>query len=218
MRVFITATVVCIAALRSADVDAQVAVGATLGQSHQAEGKSDSPYLGPGFGGSSLAGVGMIDRAIGPRVSVGGEVSLAADISGTQNQRASGGNNHFVSDHHDTVFSGVVKVGTPSSERVRAMAVIGGGIAQRRTERTGTFGRDFTLVAETTPFHDTLTDYVWALTAGVDVAIGLTDHVALLGIGRFHQLKDNDLRTDGVVNRGVSSTIFRYGGGLQVRF
>jgi len=218
MRAFITATVICIAGFCSADVDAQVVVGAAVGQSHQAEGKSDSPYLGPAFGGSSLAGIGMVDVSIGSHVTVGGEVSLAAVISGTQNQRAPGGNNHFVSDHRDTVFSGLLKIGTPAGERVRAMAVVGGGIAQRRTERTGTFGRDFTLVAETTPFHDTLTDYVWALTVGVDIVVGLTDHVALLGVGRFHQLKDNDLRPDGVVNRGVSSTIFRYGGGLQLRF
>jgi len=218
MRTFIAGTVICIAGFCSASAGAQVTVGATAGQSHQAEGKSDWPYLGPGFGGSSLAGIGMIDVGIGSHVSVGGEVSLAADISGTQNQRAPGGNNRFVSDHHDTVFSGLLKLGTPSSERVRAMAVVGGGLAQRRTERTGTFARDFTLVAETTPFHDTLTDYVWALTAGVDIAVGLSDHVALLGIGRLHQLRDSDLRTDGVVNRGVSSTILRYGGGIQVRF
>jgi hypothetical protein len=217
MRAFIIAIVMCMVGFFSASVDAQVVVGAALGQSHQAEGKSESPYLGPGFGGGSLAGIGMVDAAIGSHVSVGGEVSLAADISGSQNQRAAGGNNHFVSDHHDTVFSGLVKVGTPPSERARAMAVIGGGIARRRTERTGTFGRDFTTLP-TTPFQDSLTDYVWALTAGVDVTVGLTDHVAFLGVGRFHQLKDNDLRPDGVVNRGVSSTIFRYGGGLQVRF
>jgi hypothetical protein len=218
MRAVIVATVIALIGFFSASVDAQVSVGAALGQSHQAEGKSESPYLGPGFGGSSLAGIGMVDVAIRSRVSVGGEVSLAADISGTQNQRAAGGNNHFVSDHRDTVFSGLVKFGTPSSERVRAMAVVGGGIAQRRTERTGTFGRDFAPVPTTTPFQETLTDYVWAFTAGVDIAVGLTDHVALLGVGRFHQLRDNDLRPDGVVNRGVSSTIFRYGGGLQVRF
>jgi hypothetical protein len=218
MRAVKVATVIALIGFFSASVDAQVSVGAALGQSHQAEGKSESPYLGPGFGGSSLAGIGMVDVAIGSRVSIGGEASPAADISGTQNQRAAGGNNHFVSDHRDTVFSGLVKVGTPSSERVRAMAVVGGGMAQRRTERTGTFGRDFAPVPTTTAFQETLTDYVWAFTAGVDIAVGLTDHVALLGVGRFHQLRDNDLRPDGVVNRGVSSTIFRYGGGLQVRF
>jgi hypothetical protein len=218
MRALIVVAVIALIGFSAASVDAQVAVGAALGQSHQAEGKSEFPYLGPGFGGSSLAGIGMVDLSIGSRVSVAGEVSLAADISGTQNQRAPGGNNHFVSDHHDTVFSGLMKIGTPSGERVRAMAVIGGGIAQRRTERTGTFGRDFTPVPTTTPFQETLTDYVWALTAGLDVAVGLTDHVALLGVGRFHQLKDNDLQPDGVVHRGVSSTILRYGGGLQIRF
>jgi hypothetical protein len=218
MRTLIVATVICVVGFSSPDVYAQVVVGAALGQSHQAEGKDDSPYLGRPFGGSSLAAIGMVDVPIGSHVSVGGEVSLAANMSGTQNQRASGGNNHFVSDHRDTVFSGLVKVGTPSSERVRAMVVVGGGIAQRRTDRNGTFSTSFAVIDTTRPFHDTLTDYVWALTAGVDIAVGLTDHVALLGVGRFHQLRDNDLRPDGVVNRGVSSTIFRYGGGLQVRF
>jgi len=72
MRAFINATVFCIACLCSVDVDAQVSVGAALGQSHQAEGKSDSPYVGPGFGGDSLAGIGMVDVLIGPHVGLGG--------------------------------------------------------------------------------------------------------------------------------------------------
>src|ERR1043165_7631841 len=104
MRTLIVASAICLG-FSAAPVDAQVIVGATLGQSHQSEGKSDSPYLGPGFGGSSLAAIGMIDAAISSNVSVGGEVSVAGNISGTQNQRASGGTNHFVSDHRDTVFS-----------------------------------------------------------------------------------------------------------------
>src|SRR5207249_1180363 len=91
MNAVILATVIALIGFSSASLDAQVIVGAALGQSHQAEGKSDSPYLGPGFGGSSLAGIGMIEVPIGPYVSVGGEASLAADISGTQNQRAAGG-------------------------------------------------------------------------------------------------------------------------------
>jgi hypothetical protein len=200
------------------DVEAQVRAGAAVGQSHQAAGDSDGPYLGPGFGGSSLAGIGMIDAAIGSRVDVGGEVSLAGNISGTQSQRASGGSNQFVSAHRDTVFSAVVKVGTPAAERVRARGVIGGGIAQRRTDRTGMFGTGFVPNTTTVPFHDTLTDYVLALTAGVDIAAGLTDRVAFIIAGRVYQLKDNDRRPDGVVNRGVSSRVFRYGGGLQFRF
>jgi hypothetical protein len=51
-----------------AGVDAQVAIGVIAGQSSQAEGKRDSPYLGPGFGGSPLAGIGMIDIAVTPRL------------------------------------------------------------------------------------------------------------------------------------------------------
>ena len=68
------------------------------------------------------------------------------------------------------------------------------------------------------PFHESLSDDVLAFTAGVDVAVGLTNHVALVGVGRLYQLKDNDLDASGVVHRGVSSTIVRYGGGLQLRF
>ena len=217
MRVLIAVAVISLFCLSAAEVDAQVTVGAALGQSHQGAGASDLPYLGPGFGGTSLAGVGMIDVAIGSRASVGGEISLAGDISGAQNERVPGGGNTLVSAHHDTVFSGVLKVGTPLNQRVRAAAVIGGGIAQRHTERNGTFG-PFSPPFTSSPVHETLSDTVFALTGGVDVAVGLTDHVALLAVGRLYHLKDNDRQASGVVHRGVSSTILRYGGGLQVRF
>jgi opacity protein-like surface antigen len=216
MRIAVAVAALFLAALAAPAADAQVTAGAAIGQAHQAAGQSDAPYLGPGFGGSSLAGLGMIDIAIRPRVSVGGEVSLAGDISGTQTQRASGGTNNFVSAHHDTVFSGVVKVGSPSGDRVRAHGVIGGGIVQRRTDRTGTFATGSS--ATTTPFHETLSDGVWALTTGVDIAVGITDHVAFLAAGRLYRLKDGDRDPSGVVHRGVASTIIRYGGGLQFRF
>ena len=197
---------------------AQVLAGAALGASHQAAGNSDSSYLGPGFGGTSLAGIGMIDIGVGRRTTVGGEVSLAGDITGTQSQRAPGGSNRFVSSHHDTVFSAVVKIGAPLEQRVRASGVIGGGIAQRRTERDGTvvpFNPPFPTLS---PFHASLSDYVLALAVGFDIAVGLTDHAALVGVGRLYQLKDDDRDASGVVHRGVSSTIVRYGGGLQLRF
>jgi hypothetical protein len=59
---------------------------------------------------------------------------------------------------------------------------------------------------------------VWALTAGVDLAVGITNDVAVLGIGRLYRLRDADRQADGVVRRGVSSTILRSGAGLSVRF
>jgi hypothetical protein len=59
---------------------------------------------------------------------------------------------------------------------------------------------------------------VWALTAGLDVAVGLTPHAGFIAAGRLYQLKDSDLQADGVVRRGVSSTVFRFGAGLQIRF
>ena len=197
--------------------EAQATVSVVAGLSAQAEGQSDSPYLGPGFGGTSLAGLGMIDVGVGPRATVGGEVSLAGDITGTQNQRAPGGGNAFVSAHHDTVFSGVVKIGAPLDRRVRASGVIGGGIAQRHTERDGTFV-PFNPAVPSSPFQASLSDYVLAFTVGIDIAVGLTNHAALVGVGRLYQLKDNDRDASGVVHRGVSSAIVRYGGGLQLRF
>jgi len=174
------AATVILALTAAADARAQVSAGAVIGIAQQGEGADDSPYLGPPFGGTSLAGIGMIDGAVSPRVSLGVEVSLAGDMNGTQDQRASGGNNHFVSAHHDTVFSAVLKFGSPAGDRVRVAAVGGGGIAQRHTDRSGTFATSFAITPITHPFEETVTDYVWALTAGVDVAATITDHVAIL--------------------------------------
>src|SRR5476651_1667174 len=101
MRMLFIATAVAFFALSAADADAQVTVGAAIGLSLQSAGASDNPHLYPGFGGTSLAGVGMIDVAIRPRVSIGVELSLAGDISGVQSQRVIGGTNALVSNHHD---------------------------------------------------------------------------------------------------------------------
>lgn len=98
-------------------------------------GASDLPYLGPPFGGTSTAVLGMVDVAIASHVTVGGEMSLASAITGMQSQRASGGTNAFVSDHRDSVFSGTLKVGMPLSAPIRAAFVIGGGLAH--VERHG---------------------------------------------------------------------------------
>ena len=217
MRIWIAIGVVAFGVCAPAEVAAQVTVGAALGQSVQSAGASDNPHLEPGFGGTSLAGVGMIDVAIRPRVSIGGEISLAGDISGAQRQRVIGGDNALLSDHHDTIFSGVVKFGTRVDRWVRAMAVIGAGIAQRHTERTATFQPFVPPPPKQPPTLEILSDTVVALTAGADVSIGINEHLALLGIGRLYLLADSD-RVGGDVYRGVSSTIFRVGGGVQIRF
>jgi hypothetical protein len=199
---------------------AQVSVGAAIGQSRQGEGTSDSPYLGPGFGGSSLAGIGMIDVAARSRASLGGEISLAGDISGNQRQRAPSGTNVLVSDHHDTVISLLAKIGTPDDQRVRVRAVIGGGIVQRHTERRGTVEPFSTTTPppKNPPILEILSDSVLAFACGVDVSAGIGGHLAFVALVRLYQLKDDDRLPDGVVHRGVSSTIVRYGGGLQLRF
>jgi hypothetical protein len=207
---------VAVRVLLGREASAQATVGVTVGGSSQAAGKSDRPYLGPPFGGTSRAIVGNVDLPIGRNACVGGEISLAGDISGVQSQRALNGNNTVVSTHHDSVFSGVFKLTTPRGIPVRVATVFGAGLAHRHTHRTGTFLGTFP------PFERRPVDYVVAdlaitATVGADVSVRVTEHVGVLAVGRIHRILDDD-RDFGAVKRGVSSTIARYGGGMQVRF
>jgi hypothetical protein len=214
----ISAALTSICLVGVAKAEAQASVGATLGQSRQGEGVSDQPYLGPPFGGTSVAMLVMVDVPLAPRVTIGGEMSLAGTISGAQSQRAGlGASNDFVSEHRDNVFSGMVTFWTPDGKPVRAALAGGAGIAQRHTVRTGTTRSSFPPFTST-PFSDTLSDVVLAYSLGVDIVVRVTDHVGVLASGRVHRLGDDDRLPDGVVDRGVSSTIYRYGGGLQIRF
>jgi hypothetical protein len=95
MRIAVAAAALLLTGLTASAADAEITVGAAIGQANQASGKSDSPYLVAGFGASSLAGFGMIDVAIRPRVGIGGEVSLAGAIGGAQSQRAPQGKLRF---------------------------------------------------------------------------------------------------------------------------
>lgn len=201
----------------AAGASAQTFVAVAAGASTQGEGASDLPYLGPPFGGTSAAIVASVDRAAGRNLAVGGEVSLAGAIAGAQSQRAPGGANSFVSEHRDTVFSGVVKIGTPLDAPVHLAFVAGGGVAQRHTVRTGAFNPDFGL-RPSTLFAETLTDWVPAFTVGLDLGVALAHHVGVVGAARVHTLKDDDRLPDGVVKRGVSSAIVRIGGGVRVKF
>ena len=194
-----------------------VEVGAAVGASFQKAGQSDSPYLGPGFGGTAPAFAVFVDALVTPRFTVGGELTWAGDISGEQSQRVPGGSNIFVSDHRDTVISGTVKFSSPRNAAVRAAVVGGAGLARRHTHRVGQF------FSNSPPFEgpaleETLTSFVPAFTGGVDAAVQLGNRAGVVIASRLHYLLDDDRQDDGVVERGVSSLIFRVGAGLYVRF
>jgi hypothetical protein len=194
-----------------------IAVAATLGLSSQTKGDSDLPYLGPPFGGTSLGGMVFVDVDVRARLSVGGEVSLGSELKGNQQQRASSGTNSLRSRHHDTIFSGTVKVTTTNAGAVRVAAVAGVGLGWRRTIREGSFRSDLPPFS-TTPVEQTLSDAVFTTTFGFDVVLAVSPRTALVWTGRIHLLNDDDRDSSGVVRRGVSSRVFRFGGGGQFRF
>jgi len=211
------AFVVCQSVATLGAAEPPVTVGATVGGSTQAAGDSDSPYLGPGVGGTTVGGVFFVDVGLSSAISLGGEVSLAGNISGSQDQRVPGGSNSLLSQHRDTVFAGVLKVRTPISNRLQVSISGGLGVALRESNRTGTF-RPNTPPFVLTPVTERLSDTVLATTAGFDGVVAVSNRLGLLAVVRVHYLADNDRLPDGVVHRGVSSLILRYGFGAQVRF
>jgi len=208
-------TLVVVFAARGAA--AQTVVGGTVGISNQSAGASDLPYLGRGFGGTVLAVVGTFDHAFKRHLMLGAEVSTAAAITGDQSQRTSGATNAFESRHRDTVFSATAKFFVPEQGRVRIAGVAGAGTAWRRTSREGTTSSLFP-PASRTPFSETLSNFVFAYTFGADVTVQLTGRLSILVLGRVHKLRDDDLQDDGVVRRGVSSTVYRAAAGAQWHF
>lgn len=191
--------------------------GVVFGVSSQSAGKSDSPYLGPGFGGTATAALFFVDAAITPLISAGAEASVAGDISGTQDQRVSQGSNHVLSEHRDIVFSGVIKVHSAESRRISAAGSVGVGVARRRTRRSGTFASTSPSPV-IMPVDEQLSTEVLALTGGVDATVAVSASLRILGLVRVHRLADDDRLADGVVRRGVSSVIVRYGAGVRVLF
>jgi hypothetical protein len=195
----------------------KIAAGGAVGASFQAEGESDSPYLGPGFGGTTPALVLFVDAPMTSRFAVGGELSWARDISGEQSQRVPGGSNIFLSNHHDTVMSGTVKLGSPRDAAVHAAVVGGAGLARRHTHRVGRLFRN-SPPFEGPAFEETITSVVPAFTGGIDTVVRLGSHAGVVIAGRLHYLLDDDRQDDGVVERGVSGVMFRFGVGLHVGF
>jgi len=206
--------VVCLAAR---EVRGQTTIGVAAGASRQEAGASDLPYLGPPFGGTSAAVLGMIDFRVAGIMTLGGEGSLATAITGDQSQRTSTTTNAFTSRHSDSVFSGVMKIGTRIDGRLHAAFAVGGGAALRRTKREGTTASIFPPTARS-PFSDTVSDVVFAYTLGGDVDFRVTNRVRILGVVRWHRLLDDDRADNGVVKRGVASKIVRAGAGVTVRF
>jgi hypothetical protein len=216
-RILTSLLVVCGCAASVREAAAQVAVGAAVGLSTQPTGASDQPYLGPGFGGTSFSTVIFVDGPERSTVTVGGEMSLAADISGAQSQRSSEGIFSFQSEHHDTIYSALVKVHSRPPGRFNMAAGGGAGAAHRATTRTGTISRCCFQPVET-PASQYVSNVVFALTGAVDGVIATGNRVGIVGLFRVYYLFDDDRLPDGVVRRGVSSVIFRYGAGVQVRF
>lgn len=196
---------------------AQVMAGVAVGASRQTAGESSLPSFGLPFGGTAVATLGLIDLAIGRHATIGGEASVAGGISGQQSQRTSVAANLFVSRHRDSVFSGVFKIGTPIDAPVRAAVAVGGGLAFRHTARAGTTS-SLLPPGSHMPFNQTISDLVLSYSIGGDVEVRVARRVRLLAVARRYQLRDNDRQSDGVVKRGVSSTIVRYGVGAAVRF
>jgi hypothetical protein len=219
LRLVATSLVVCASLALPTAATAQVAIGAALGLSTQPAGASGSPYLGPGFGGTSLGAVISLDVDVSPRVSLGGELTKARDISGSQQERVSGGSNTFLSEHHDTLVYGIVKLKPRTWAAYHLAAVAGLGFARRQTQRTGgTFNSSRPPFAMTPIKDETLSDAVLAVTGGMDGVFPISRRAGILALVRVHYLADKDLTREFIVYRGVSSLIFRYGIGARVRF
>jgi hypothetical protein len=209
--------VVCVSLALPTAVNAQVAIGGVFGLSTRAAGADDRPYLGPGVGGTSLGSVIFVEVDVSQTVSLGSEFSKAGTISGAQEERVSAASKKFLTTHHDTVLYGVIKLKPRNTTGSHVVAVGGLGFARRQTERTGTLTssiRPFT----TTPVLETLSDTVPAATGGVDGVFPISRRAGILVVARVHYLADKDRGLQGIVYRGVSSLIFRYGIGLRVRF
>lgn len=114
-------------------------------------------------------------------------------------------------------MSGTVKLSSPRDAAVHVAVVGGAGLARRQTHRVGQLFR-FTPPFEGPAFEETITCFVPAFAGGVDTVVRLGNHAGVVIAGRSHYLLDDDRQDDGVVERGVSSVIFRFGAGLHIGF
>jgi hypothetical protein len=135
--------------------DKPVLIGVGVGGSTQGEGQSDSPYLGPPFGGTAFGAIVFVDGFLNDTWTIGGEITMAGDLKGNQSQRISGGSRNFESVHHDVIMSAAVKGHSSRDAAARFGGGGGFGLARRDSERTGTTDQPL-LGRPSTPFEQTL--------------------------------------------------------------
>src|SRR5262245_65590779 len=155
----LTAYLICMSVASCAA--AQVAVGGTAGLSAQS---------GTGLSGSSLGGVFFLDRGMSDRLTVGGEASLADEISGRHRQFFQDGAITFDTQHHDSLFSGIVKARAVDWQRLHFGPALGLGAAWRHTSRQGVF-RQYANPSSGEFVRETLSDVVLAATVGFDASV-----------------------------------------------
>jgi hypothetical protein len=194
-------------------------MGMTVGFSSQADGSGDQPYLGPGFGGTSVAGICSVDHVVTDRLSLGAEASLDTGMTGRQRQMTQDGINVLTSRHRDEVFSGMAKVAIVRVERAQLSAALGAGLGWRHTIREGTFQSVARLPVQTGPLpRQILSNVVFAGTVGLDGAIFISERTGFAFNWRLHALADDDRDSTGRVRRGVSPILGRFAGGVRLMF
>jgi hypothetical protein len=114
------------------------------------------------------------------------------------------------------VFSAMLKRGL-SFGRLSVTGAAGGGGAYRRTSREGTTA-SIQPPSSRQAFSETVSNFVLEYTLGADVSMRITPRISALAIARRHQLRDDDRESNGAARRGVSSTVYRAGVGVQWRF
>ncbi len=192
-------------------------IGVGVGVFDRNEGRSDRPYLGPGYGGSGPSALLFYLRNTEARLTAGAEVLFPGTISGAQSQRTSGGENHLVSTHRDVVALGVAAFQSRYMSRLRLVGVVGGGFARRHTSRVGTF-RAFGNQRPETPVVYRLADIVPAIGGGPNLVFAVSRTFGIVALARVHYLLDDDQTQDGAAERGVSSALVSFGFGTQVTF
>lgn len=208
----VVALIACLLPVAAGSAAAQ-APGAVLGTtavvSMQGTGKSDGPNLFPGIGGTAPGAIIFMDVIPARHVSVGGELSWSSGISGHQTTRYA----DFDTKHRDAIYSGIFKVRSSAAAPVQIAGVGGLGFAQRVNHREGHERHEIPPYVGS-PFEQTVSDWVPAVTWGVDVATR-GQHVGFLFVTRFHYLYADELYGYQV---GVTNLLFRIGAGVSIRF